>query len=239
LVLIDVASGNITYPMYTANAAESPDWSPSGDSLVYDRLIRTFDEPIDSIGVHILDVRTGRDHLLAFNDTVFVGIHPRWSPRGDQIVCNASYPSAAPVYGGIFSISPDGSRLRLLSDIPSGGYYDYPQWLARQVTARLDVVFFGEGALQGRTYSVSCDWPGQRLLYGHFHRFDSFSFNGEELVFVHPQPTDSVQVLFIRHTDDILGTSSRQLTHWKARGEAIHDLSEVGRARCPPEPRFR
>jgi TolB protein len=96
--LRDLTDGSI-------NAA-FPSWSPDGKSIVY----RAWSQ--DKRGLHIINVADGKDTVLTNDNDNF----PMWSPAGDAI--GFTRDTGGVKSFDVFTIKPDGSGLKKLSDYP-------------------------------------------------------------------------------------------------------------------------
>jgi len=92
--LIDVESGALNYPVGTVHASLDPDWSPDGNRLgcVRPGYSSVAPLPPDSVGIHILDVRTEVDRPIHQDGEVIRGEGTRWSPEGDFIPSESHRP---------------------------------------------------------------------------------------------------------------------------------------------------
>jgi len=211
LVLIDVATGSIRWPSYTAYGAGTPDWSPDGRQILYRRIFLNTGIPLDSAGFHIFEPSTGSDRPLRVGGQVLWGHDQRWSADGRFIVFIDSAPNATK----IMSLRLADSSLATLATSPYGILYDDMQWYSR-ADGGIEGMLFGEhGALPYRTYFLSAD--GRALTQWRFalSASDAISYDGRTLVLLRPQATDSVAVLWTRSVDDLSGVTRLQLTYWR------------------------
>jgi Tol biopolymer transport system component len=121
LAVIDVRAGSVRRLLYTDNSPADPDWSPSGDSLVFTRIFRAAGEPPDSAGLAIVDLRSGHVSPLLIGGSRVFGASTRWSRDHGRIVY---------FYGNsIYWIDPYAAAGMRLTQPPPSRLHDYPQWI--------------------------------------------------------------------------------------------------------------
>jgi dipeptidyl aminopeptidase/acylaminoacyl peptidase len=120
LALVDVRTGSSRGLLYTDNGPAHPDWSPSGDSLVFARIFLDAGEPPDSAGLAIVDLRTGHVSPLVIGGSRVVGWRTRWSHDHGRIVF---------FYGNsIYWVDPYAAIWMRLTQPPPTRLHDHPQW---------------------------------------------------------------------------------------------------------------
>ncbi len=203
LVVIDIASGAANTPTYTDNHAQAPDWSPDGRQIVYNRAFYMTGQPLDSAGIHVLDLSTGQDRPLSSNGQVVGGTSARWSRDGSWIAfIDFSTPQAIRI------IQPDGSGLRTLVTASSGSDFRALTWFRPPGTGSDGLLYLEPN---GRISFIDLTSPSPtryQLLYG----YDDFSPDGTRYTLVGTQPTDSSGVVFTAQVNDFTGESLRQIT---------------------------
>jgi Tol biopolymer transport system component len=207
-VFIDIASKTWREPMYTHNGAATPDWSPDGRYVCYARRIRPYPDPFDSMGIHVFEPATGVNRPLSSRGVVG-GEFPRWSPDGQLIVCTSGAPPA------LLFVTPGGDTVRTAAQARTGGEYRNIQWVNDVFRGREGVLFFQPPTTDrplflGRNEDLPVPW------YEHFISLgDAVSPDGRYIVYITPQPRDSVPVLYVRRLLDGTGVSRRQLTEYR------------------------
>jgi len=211
LVLIDVVTGDIRWPSYTANGAGTPDWSPDGRQILYRRIFLNQGDPIDSAGFHVYEPATGSDRPITVAGQVIWGDNQRWSADGRFIM----FMSPAQVATTVMSLQLADSSLVPLNTSPYGILYDGLQWYSRTDVGASGMLFWEHGEFPAHTYFLTAD--GRSLSQWRFAltTSDVVSNDGRILVLIRPQPTDSVAVLWTRSVDDLSGVTRRQLTYWR------------------------
>ena len=207
LVIIDAASGAVTWPLYTPCMASYPDWSPDGRRIVYRRVLRQYDFPPESAGCHILDLPSGADSAVRDSDSVIWGWNPKWLPDGRSLVFVDGY-------GRVAVYALGSARPRIVAVPPPGRFFERLRRYTRPGRG-IDGVLVSElGVLPSPADLLKLP-TGERLFWPFYlTRWDAPSPDGREIVMVRAQPTDSIGVLFIRSVDDLRGSTRRQLTYW-------------------------
>ncbi len=210
LVLIDVITGSIRWPDYTANGAGTPDWSPDGRQVLYRRIFLNHGDPVDSAGFHIFEPSSGSDKPLRVDNQVLWGWNPKWSADGSSIV----FIGPATIATTIMRLQLSDSSLVTLATSPYGILYDDLRWYSRPDAGIEGMIFVEHGASPDLTYFLTAD--GRALSPWRFSldTSDAVSYDGRTLALLRPQPTDSVAVLWPRSVDDLSGSTRRQLTYW-------------------------
>lgn len=201
IVLIDVGTGAVAPLLYSDNAPTSPDWSPDGRYIVYGRLLFLPGQPLDSIGIRILDLTTGIETPIIHDGEIVYGNQTRWSPDGEWILFMRDN-------GRIMVVRPDGSELRALAE---SNYDDDLHWYARADRGIRGAVF-REGT-SGRTFYAPINGNGT-YPWKPYGTWDEFSFDGREMVISRIAPRDSVALLFLKSIDDFASSSWRQITFY-------------------------
>lgn len=213
VAFIDVASGDLTFPIGTLRPTSDPDWSPDGTRLLYVKQTEGSATPVDpeSLGVHLLDLRTGVDRALRRDGNVILGSRPRWSPQGDVI----AYKSYGPGGNGfrIQTIRPDGSGYRELAGADMGISADYSQWLASGGATQEGILFNFTGN-PSSTQLARADGSGYTRWPVTLKPWDAVSHDGQFIARVMPGQTDGLWVIHVGRTWDFLGSSYYALTSY-------------------------
>lgn len=216
LVLIDVATGNVTRPFYTDNLVDTPCWSPSGDEILYLKDGPNIGEPADSGGVHIFNLTTGVDRALTDGSQVVRGFRPTWLPTGQiaMVALNGYAPSQI-----VAVDAHTGKKRTLYTSRLTNTFYLFT-WYNRPSTGAYGVFFTDNDEPPfGGLFLVRPDGSELRRMpltrpsilgYG----LEAFSPDGEEWVHGGFDPVDSLGILFVRRIDDLAGASARQLTRY-------------------------
>jgi hypothetical protein len=215
LYIVDIASATYWNPIYATNGADYPDWSPDGRHILYSRAIynpNTGEVPLDSAGVHYLDLVTGEDHqikadhVLEHGNNVYFGRFTRWSPDGSEFALIEPHPLRVDVS----LVNRDGTNHRVLD---TGNVLDYFHWYRRPARGMDGLAFFEIQHPGGPRY-VSRDGKERRSFGRSINIDTAFSPDGEWVVEPGRDPVDPVAVLFVQRIDDVTGASRRQLTSW-------------------------
>jgi len=209
LLIIDLESGNVTWPFSSATIGLDPDWSVDG-RIVYTRASQTSD-PADSAGIHIYDPATGVDHPLYYEGQVLFGRGARWSSDGSEVAyCGGIPPANQPM---VFLARADGSALRVL--VPAGMLPAYLQWYSRPSVGLDGVLFLNSSSLPQPTYYVPRQGGPLVRWSMYLGPYGAVSPDGSAVVEDFPQQPDSLKVLFLLDADDATGATRRQLTRWE------------------------
>lgn len=209
LLIIDVESGAVTWPLPAGAVGTFPDWSRDGQ-IVYVGA-PSLDHPSDSSGIRLYDPSTGVDRRTDYQGGILHGSRVRWSRDGSEFVYIGSDPTTSlPM---IFLARIDGSTLRVL--VPPGMLPEYVQWYSRPSIGLDGVLFLDTGKLPQPTYFVSRlgGRPVRWRMY--LGPYGTVSPDGSEVVEDFPQQPDSLKVLFLISMDDVTGATRRQLTRWQ------------------------
>jgi Tol biopolymer transport system component len=231
LVLIDVATGATNTPSYATNGAQTPDWSPDGRKVVYRRLYYTTAPPmpLDSAGIHILDLSTGQDQPVKSNGQVVFG-EPRWSRDGTWIAFLTFIEGGTRMAIGL--VHPDGSGLRtLLAADPSSDLRNLV-WF-RPPGSTSDGLLYQEATFRSSIGFISPDGrPPTR--YPFLYWYSDVSPDGTEYTVLRNQPSDSTSVVFTLRVNDFTGETLRQVSYFappSIPGQALKGSSSSGAVR--------
>jgi Tol biopolymer transport system component len=196
-----------------AYVGTSPDWDPTGRYLVYDRPWLNPGDPDSAGGIHIIDLTSSEERPLRHDGIMTYGGHTRWSPDGAWI----TFWYGTHLAGGdrrmathIYRIRPDGSEYRDLTPSLSADHYD-PIWIRGGEALLFEVQ---EAGLQA-TISSAADgsnrraWPLDLLA----SPLVVVSRDGSQVVFTSEDPSGRYGVLYIQGSEDIKGTTRRQITN--------------------------
>jgi WD40 repeat protein len=218
IYVADIQSATYWQPLYAENGANYPSWSPDGRSMLYSRvgIADTTTWPIDSSGIHRLDLVTGQDQAVWSDQVqpngthILFGQYPQWSADGRTIACLQGTDRGT----RIVAIGSDGTSFRVLATSPDGDVYDLLRRYARPKRG-LDGLAFGQitGPASG-SYFVGWNGTGPMKLPYAIHPHLAFSPDGEWKVESGMIPRDSAGVLYVQRVDDAIGLTRRQLTFW-------------------------
>lgn len=220
LAFVDIATGAVSRPLFTDNGAGFPDWSPDGRFVAYGRkfLSQFPREPVDSAGLHVLDVATGLDRPLRHGDAVLPSGFARWI-RGGQGLAFIHGGS-----GGVQSLSVatlDGREFFTVMSVPFPKLLWNLQHLGSArprsgplATESLVMLVIGAPAAIERTLQVTTD-PfviSDRRLLG---LWDALSPTGRKVAVIRPDPADSLGVLYVGQADGPPRARMKQLTRYE------------------------
>ncbi len=214
LVIIDVATGAIRYPVSSTYGFESVDWSPEGDRLIYIQFNwETSQYDPDSVGVRMLDLKTGvasPPHL--YRGSPMRGTFVRWAPDGQRFALDevGVRGERIMVYG-----LGDSTRLPLTPEEPLA-VFDNLQWLSKTAEDPECLAVMQIGGPGGGPYFIYLDGRRQRLERPIWPR-DVFSRDGSYVLTTDRDPVDSAAVLYMRATPRAshVHDEPRQLTSWE------------------------
>jgi TolB protein len=101
----------------------SPQFSPDGNKIVFERDNVRDAQPVDGIALWVLDLRTGVERRItpyALN----AGDTPEWSPDGDRILFHNNESGDPGVSANLYTVRPDGTGLHQLT-FETGGTVNY------------------------------------------------------------------------------------------------------------------
>lgn len=215
LWICEVATGQVSRPMYTGEGMFKPDWSPDGKKIVYSRL--PLPNNPDSGGIRILDLESSTDVALKFNGRIVYtdGDQPLWTRDGKWIACTESYGIEPERFS---LIRPDGSERRDI--ISTRGGWERPRRYYRPAHGRDGFLFSQHiaGVPESGAFYVNADGSGLVNTFNRSVLMKAFSPDGSEYVGAGVDPSDTNFVLFVIQTDDVTETSRRQITWYEPPG---------------------
>jgi len=199
--LINLDTGTVNQLTHTDNGAEGPSWSPSGDSIVYERYLLDPGESRDSAGLHILALKTGTDNPIKHNGEWVVGNDPEWSANG--LIAIGGGP-------GIYLTDAKGEMFREITSASDGSIEDYPMWLRDGQ----ELLFERYGHGSPRTFLINSDGTGLRQWPYYVQPISALSPDKLRFVMggVKLESGRSDILLFTRDVSDLGGKTFRQLT---------------------------
>lgn len=192
--------------------AGSPDWSPSGEHIV-------FEKPFSQMT--IIALHTGSSQALPVS-----GGDPRWSPRGEPIVFWSGGIAGGPL--DIYSIHSDGTSLRRLTHSNFPAFSQFPRWANQG-----EQIFYTWKPSDPRsteTRIMNPDGSQQMTWATHLFNSQAFSPDSRQFVLIRAQNADSLGVLFLQDTDDPTRATLRQLTSFlppSQTGEPIPSSEDI------------
>ncbi len=232
LLLVELATGNASQPMYSDHGVAELDWSPDGSQIAYRPRFALSDDPPESLGLHILDLPSGMIRFVSYQGQVQDGAFPVWSKDGKSIV----FTGGDGIHSIMYLLAIDGSSRRTLLVSPETGGFG---GLIRYVrTARgLDgLVFGGYTPIGVGTFFIGWDGSALQRIPRPYQSDDAHSPDGSLGAGSRINPKDSVPVLFVFSADDITGATYRQLTYYQPPSTAANAPARVS-ARPPPHNR--
>jgi Tol biopolymer transport system component len=146
---VDTAGGTLRRLTDCQSCADvSPDWAPSGQLIVFNRLARE--------GSSLYTVRADGSHLTKITSSATAG-HPQWSPDGRQIAFDGS--------DKIFIVDADGSDQKLLVDGTAGNGPGVPSWSPDGTKLAFFNTPGGPGQFTAEVWTTTADGSEKRRLY--------------------------------------------------------------------------
>jgi hypothetical protein len=225
LILVDRVTGLERAPAFATFGVAAPDWSPNGTKLVYQRRGSANYAPIESLGVHVLDLSTGNERPLMFRDTVQFGLSPIWSPQGDAVAVRQNMGD----YWRIAVVRLDGLGVQTLTVSPRNGVFGA---IRRHFDPLLGSGLCCDGPSPLGRGPFFMDWSGsvmQRMPRA-FNPADAYSSDGNWGVGSRFVASDSLTALFVYKAGDFTGATCRQLTHYSPPRSAMAAITLVKRS---------
>jgi len=209
LAIIDVATGAVSRPHYTESGVWCPNWSPHDERILYHRALTPSDYPLDSMGIHIFDLATGKDHAVWAGARLLSGWPVRWSPDGRRI----AFVNEPPGYIAAVSVYALGDTVTRTFAGSTESIYPWLRWYTNRHT-RTDGLLFTKSLSALRLETELIDSRTGASLPWRFclGPQDVPSPDGEWLAVIRAQPGDSVGVLYLRDVRDFPTSKRRQLT---------------------------
>ncbi len=167
---------------------QSPAWSPSGDRIAYVHRAGPTEDTTDVSGLYVLDLEADSTWLVTEGRIT----SPDWRPDGKRIAFAA---------GDIFSVRPDGSDLRQITD---HGSAFFPSWAPDGERLAYDATSLPKKGI----WLVDPDGSNRKNL-GLGREADWSSSGGQITYRGPPGETDSENQIW---TSDTTGMSEKQLT---------------------------
>lgn len=101
----------------------SPQWSPDGHKLVFQRNNKPGADPPDGIALWTVNLVTGRERSIT-PYPIEAGDTPDWSPDGRRILFHSNNSQNSNVSANLYTVRPDGTGLRQLT-FETGGTVNY------------------------------------------------------------------------------------------------------------------
>jgi len=206
--IIDLVSGAVVRPLFTSTVVTEADWSPDGNTIIYNR--RLFDRCCpESGGVHLFDLRSGTDRAWLDRDGVIYGNSAKWSPRGDCVALIEQRVG----YSGVAIWTLDGRKTELRREEWPDTRWQYLRWRANSGRLELE---FRDTTDPGGPYRIYDDGTGFARIRDWQSPFpwSAVSWDGQSLVGADVDE-DGAVVLFIRKYFDVFGVTRRQLTFYE------------------------
>jgi TolB protein len=102
---------------------QSPQFSPNGRRIVFERDNVRDAQPVDGISLWVLNVRTGLERRIT-PYSLNAGDTPDWSPDGRRILFHSNVADDPDVSANLYTVRADGSGLRQLT-FETGGTVNY------------------------------------------------------------------------------------------------------------------
>jgi Tol biopolymer transport system component len=237
LWICEVATGQVSRPMYTGNSVFKPDWSSDGKKVLYGRV---FASPPDSGGIRILDLEAGSDTALKVDGQIIGTMEPPlWTRDGEWVACAERFGTNPRKFS---LIKADGSERRVVISTQLGEWWN-PRRYYRPAHGR-DGFLFSQALAsvpESGAYYVHAEGSGLVRTSARFIFMRAFSPDGSEYVWTSADPSDTNFVLAVFQTDDATGTSRRPITSFapppgQTPTEALAPLARA--ARAPEMARF-
>jgi Tol biopolymer transport system component len=208
LELIDVATGTISYPLYTNSAVTYADWSPDGKLIAYHRANYDPDAPLDSSYLHVLDLTTSTDRPVLLDGQLVSEQYLRFAPDGRLAAIEELSFSDRVVLIDLAAqhetIVYDTGTYQVLSNL---------QWLWRPSGGVVSLVFAVRSG-SFTAYAVNPDGSALRRLPEVWSNFHMISPDGKYLVTPGADPETRAVILDISQFDDLSGATLRHLTRF-------------------------
>ena len=177
--------------------------------IAYQRLGSTNVAPRESIGIHVIDLRSGEERSLAYHDTLQLGADPIWTPEGDAIAVRQNLDE----FWRLAIIRTDGSALRTILRSASGGGLSA---MHRHHDLRLGGGLVASGNLSVGPAAAFVNWDGTaiQILPTDYSMADVYSYDGLRGVGSRYDARDSLTALFTFKTGDLTGATYHQITHY-------------------------
>jgi TolB protein len=146
---------------------QTPAWSPNGNQIAYHHDAGRTEDTTDASGLYVLDLETDSTRLLVEGSAR----SPDWRPDGERIAFTT---------GNIFTIRPDGSDLKQVTD--HGSAY-FPSWAPDGKRLAYDATTLPKSGI----WLVDPDGDSRKNL--GLGRYPDWSAQGERLVYEGPPGT--------------------------------------------------
>jgi hypothetical protein len=213
LIVVNLETLEVQYPVFTLGDVYSTDWSPDGRTILYSLFYSGNPATTaDSLGLFLLDVATGTSRSLRWGPDPVLSRYPRWSPDGRLIAMDEL---VGPTYA-LSLMNADGTGHRFVIPPKDLHLYSRIDWYRPPNSGGARILFSNDYPdPKVGPYLINPDGTGLTPFW-HWMEFERFvSPTGVEYVRGAPDPPSRLLVLDVGSVDDMTGVALRQVTRYK------------------------